>query len=89
MESILIVITGWIGSILLAACGIPLARAAIQDNSIAKNLSSGFLNCWLWGEVFILIYAAMLGKDLIPVLFNVSFNIICILIILWIRWRTP
>jgi hypothetical protein len=79
---------GWLGSAALAACGVPLLYASVKDSSIAKNISGGFLGLWLGGEVLALMYAAMLepGK-LLPLLFNYSFNIACILGILWIRWR--
>jgi hypothetical protein len=81
-------VIGWLGSIALAACGIPLLYASIKDRSIAKNISGGFLGLWLGGEVLALMYASMLEPSkLLPLLFNYSFNIACILGILWIRWR--
>ena len=79
---------GWAGSIALALCGLPLLYASIKDRSVAKNISGGFLGLWLGGELLTLMYAAMLESDrLLPLLFNYSFNIACILGILWIRWR--
>lgn len=77
---------GWIGSILLACCGLPLLVGAIRDRSIARNISMAFLQAWLWGEIFVAAYAVLLGDELRPVLFNVSMNIVCILGILWLRW---
>ena len=84
---IFIQLLGWLGSIALACCGLPIVFSALKDRSIAKNLPILFLNLWFWGELLIMLYAAMLGKDLAPVFFNCVINIVCIMAVLWIRWR--
>lgn len=78
-------LTGWIGSFMLAMCGVPLLIASVRNPAVAKQLSLLFLHLWFWGEVLVLWYAVALGKDLLPVVFNTGFNIVCILGIFWIR----
>ena len=87
MGLIMIDLVGWLGSAMLAACGVPLLYTCIKERSIAKNISMAFLQLWLWGEVFVIVYAAMQSVELMPILFNCVSNIVCIFGILWIRWR--
>ncbi len=83
----MIELVGWLGSIMLAICAIPLLASCIADRSIAKNISGKFIGLWLGGEVLCLGYAAAIGDVGIPLLLNYSMNIMCLFGVLWIRWR--
>lgn len=73
-------IIGWIGAILFAICGVPQARRSFKDGH-SSGVSLTFLLLWLGGEILTLVYT--IPKGLLPLIFNYSINIICILIILW------
>ncbi len=83
----MIELIGWTGSFLLAVCGLPLLLGAVQSPQIAKQMSGAFLYCWLLGEILVLGYAATLGEAGLPLWINYVTNIVCILGVLWIRWR--
>jgi uncharacterized protein with PQ loop repeat len=72
-------IIGWIGSILFAACGIPQAWQCYKNGN-SRGLAWGFLITWLFGEILTIVY--VLPKMDIPLLFNYTFNLIVLLIIL-------
>jgi len=61
---------GFIGSILLAVCGIPEVVRTIKDNKC--HLGWNFLLLWFGGELFMLTYIIPM-KDL-PLLLNYVFN---------------
>ncbi len=61
---------GFIGSILLAVCGIPEVVRTIKDNKC--HLGWNFLLLWFGGELFMLTYVIPM-KDL-PLLLNYVFN---------------
>jgi len=61
---------GFIGSILLAVCGIPEVVRTIKDNKC--HLGWNFLLLWFGGELFMLSYIIPM-KDL-PLLVNYIFN---------------
>jgi len=61
---------GFIGSILLAVCGIPEVVRTIKDNKC--HLGWNFLLLWFGGELFMLTYVIPM-KD-IPLLLNYVFN---------------
>jgi hypothetical protein len=69
---------GWVGSFLLAICGLFEAincwRRGICDSSLMFILS------WLIGEVFCLMY--VLPKMDYPLIFNYSFNIMFVAVML-------
>ena len=58
---------GWIGSILMAFCGLPQAIESYKTKS-SRGLSWGFLIMWFSGELLTLIY--ILPKMDLPLLFN-------------------
>lgn len=71
----------YIGNILLAICGLPMAVEAVRKGYNTTNLL--FLLLWLSGEVLTLIYVISLGD--IPLLLNYIPNIVFLLIIIKYR----
>lgn len=66
---------GYIGSFLLAICGLPQAMQSIKDgHSNGINVATALL--WLFGEIFIIIY--VLPKGDIPLLLNYFSNLLII-----------
>lgn len=70
---------GWIGSILLASCGLPLAWESFK-NKHSNGISGMFLTMWLVGEL--LTFAYIFPKQDYPLLFNYSLNIICLAVVI-------
>ena len=75
---------GWIGSILLAFCGLPQALDTIKRKS-AKGLAWGFLLMWFVGELATFIY--IIPKMDLPLLINYGANMIFLSIILFYKIR--
>lgn len=75
-------IIGWIGSVLLAFCGLPQAIESYKTKSSA-GLTWGFLLMWFVGEIFTVIY--IIPKWHWPLLFNYTANIIFLSIILYYK----
>ena len=75
---------GWIGSILMAFCGLPQAIESYKTKS-SRGLSWGFLIMWFSGELLTLIY--ILPKMDLPLLFNYTANIIFLIIIIYYKLR--
>lgn len=69
----------WLGSILLAGCGIPQAWHCARTQS-AEGLSWSFVLAWFFGEVLTLAYVVDLQS--VPLILNYSVNILCLLVIL-------
>lgn len=76
---------GYIGSIMLACCGLPQAYHSIKTGK-SEGLSLGFLLLWSLGEIFTLIY--IIPKADIPLLLNYSCNIL-FLVIIWKYYFFP
>ena len=74
----------WVGSILLALCGLPLALEAIRRKCDYTPLT--FLLMWYIGEWFCAIYAVSISE--LALTFNYVFNIICISIVLYYNLRS-
>lgn len=72
-------IIGWIGSILLALCAVPLAWQSYWQKH-SDGISSLFLAMWLVGEVLTATY--VLPKKDYPLLFNYGLNIACLVIVI-------
>lgn len=73
---------GWIGSTLLAICGVPEAIKVY----LKKQCDIGWtmLITWYLGEILAAIYTAFkLGLD--PLLFNYSVNIVAITVMLYYK----
>ena len=75
-------IMGWIGSILLAICGIPQAIMSFKDKN-SDGISWAFLLLWAFGEIFALAY--VYDKLDIPLLLNYSVNMLTLAVILYYR----
>ena len=73
---------GWIGSILLAFCGLPQAIKCFRTKSSA-GIDPGFIMMWLAGELFTLAY--VLPKLDWPLLFNYGANILFIGVIVYYK----
>jgi uncharacterized protein with PQ loop repeat len=64
---------GWIGSTLLAWCGLPQVIKAIRDGH-ATGVSGVFLTMWLIGELCVLIYVLPSGDK--PLIVNYTLNLV-------------
>ena len=73
---------GWLGSILLAFCGLPQAIESIKTKS-SEGLTWGFILMWFLGEICTFIY--ILPKLDLPLLFNYTANIIFLAIIIYFK----
>ncbi len=73
---------GWVGSIMLAICGLPEAYLSIKRGYC--KLSWSFLNLWLGGEILTLIPILFKIKESY-LIFNYSANIMFILIMLYYK----
>lgn len=73
---------GWIGSILLAFCGLPQAIESIKTKS-SEGLTWGFIGMWFIGEICTFIY--ILPKMDLPLLLNYTANIIFLSIIIFYK----
>ena len=81
-------IFGWSGAFLLATCGLPQLIKTIKTRSF-DGLSFLFLVWWLAGEILTVTYIFYTAFRL-PLIFNYTFNIIVVTIILilyFISWR--
>ena len=73
---------GWIGSILLAFCGLPQAIESYKTKN-SNGLTWGFISMWLIGEICTFIY--IIPKMDLPLLFNYSANILFLIIIIYYK----
>jgi uncharacterized protein with PQ loop repeat len=73
---------GYIGSILLAICGLPQAIESYKTKS-SEGLTWGFILLWFFGEIFT--FAYILPKMDLPLLINYSANLIFLIIILYFK----
>jgi uncharacterized protein with PQ loop repeat len=73
---------GWVGSLLLAFCGLPQAIESWRKKS-SKGVTWGLLVMWMLGEVFTLIY--VFPKMDMPLLFNYSANIAFLFVIVYYK----
>ena len=73
---------GYIGSIMLAICGLPQAIESYKTKS-SEGLTWGFILLWLFGELFT--FAYILPKMDLPLLINYSANIIFLTIIVYFK----
>ena len=75
---------GWLGSILLALCGLPQAIESYKTKSSA-GLTWGFILMWFIGEIMTFIY--IVPTLTWPLIFNYSANIIFLIIIIYFKIR--
>lgn len=68
-------ICGWIGSILLALCGLPQLIKTLKTRRV-NDFSGLFLLMWFLGEVLTLIYILSQPFFQLPLLANYCINII-------------
>jgi uncharacterized protein with PQ loop repeat len=73
---------GWIGSILLAFCGLPQAIESYRTKN-SDGLTWGFLIMWGVGEIFTVVY--IIPKWHWPLIFNYVANLVFISIILYYK----
>ena len=75
-------IIGWLGSILLAFCGLPQAIESYKTKS-SEGLTWGFIGMWFFGEIMTIIY--ILPQMVLPLIFNYTANIIFLSIIIYYK----
>ena len=73
---------GWLGSILLAFCGLPQAIESYKTKS-SEGLTWGFIGMWFIGEIMTIIY--ILPQMVLPLIFNYTANIIFLAIIIYYK----
>ena len=73
---------GWLGSILLAFCGLPQAIESYKTKN-SDGLTWGFISMWFVGEILTVIY--IIPKWHWPLIFNYTANIIFLSIILYYK----
>jgi uncharacterized protein with PQ loop repeat len=73
---------GWLGSTLLAFCGLPQALESWKTKN-SNGLTWGFLLAWTLGELCTLVY--VLPRLDWPLIFNYSANLIFLGIILFFK----
>jgi uncharacterized protein with PQ loop repeat len=72
---------GWLGSALLACCGLPEAIKSLREKQ--SGLTWGLLLMWFIGEIFLMVYAIHLGS--IPLFCNYTANVFILLPVLWYK----
>ena len=77
-------IVGWIGSILLALCAVPLAWESYRQKH-SNGISNLFLTMWLVGELLTAAY--VLPKKDYPLLFNYGLNIACLIVVIRYKFK--
>jgi len=75
---------GWLGGIMLALCGIPLAWESFKQKH-SNGISNMFLIMWLIGEL--MMFAYVLPKHDMPLLFNYSINIVCLAVVVRYKFK--
>ena len=73
---------GWIGSLLLALCGLPQAIESYKTKS-SEGLTWGFILMWFVGELCTFVY--IIPKMDLPLLVNYSANICFLLVIIYFK----
>lgn len=73
---------GWLGSSLLAICGLPQALQSIKDKH-SDGLNWGFILFWFIGEILTLIY--VMPKFDLPLIFNYCANLVFLAIIIYFK----
>ena len=76
---------GWIGSILLAICGLPMLIKSYKEGH-AEGVSLLFLLAWWLGEVLLLVFVIGKFKGIILIL-NYSANVLLVTGILYYKFR--
>lgn len=73
---------GWVGSALLAFCGLPQAVESWRTGS-SSGVTWGLLVMWGFGEVLTLAY--VFPKMELPLIFNYTANILFLLVIAYYK----
>ena len=79
----MIELLGWIGGICLAVCALPQAIKSYRTKS-SEGISGTFIALWIAGEIFTIGYILLTTMQW-PLLINYSFNILCLLVIIFYR----
>lgn len=77
------ILLSWIGSFLLAICGLPIAYEAYKNKS--SDISTSFLALWGAGELLTLIYVVYKEENALT--FNYFSNMIFIGIIVYYKFN--
>lgn len=75
---------GWVGSILLALCGLPELIRTVKDGRC--HVGWGMLLTWFFGEVFVLIHVISSLNDLALVT-NYTLNIAILSVMIYYKFR--
>jgi|TARA_R110000851_G_scaffold308291_1_gene467112 hypothetical protein len=76
-------VLSWVGSFLLAICGLPIAYEAYKTKT--SDISTSFLLLWGFGEIFTFIYVVYKEENALT--FNYFSNIIFIGIIVYYKFK--
>lgn len=74
----------WIGSVLLALCGLPETIRTVRDGKC--HIGWGMLLMWYFGEILVLYHVLVNVKDS-ALAFNYIFNCVLISIMLYFKIR--
>lgn len=77
-------IIGWIGTILLALCGLPQVIRTYKTGQ-THDLSWSFLFMWWVGELLTFIYVIYNDHTQLPLLMNYGLNIILVFYLLFMK----
>ena len=77
-------ILGWLGSALLASCGLPQVWTTYRTKTV-KGLSLAMLLTWHFGGLFMLIYICVVAPAL-PVIVNYALNAVSTTSLLVMYW---
>lgn len=73
---------GWIGSLLLAFCGLPQAWDSYRTKQ-SSGITWGMITMWLAGECLTLAY--VWPTMALPLIVNYTANILCLLVIIFYK----
>jgi hypothetical protein len=75
-------VIGWLSSLCLTLCGLPLAWEALRTGHV-RGIHSYFILLWTVGELLGIVY--VWGDK--PLMLNYGFNLAVCIILCWYNWR--
>lgn len=75
-------VVGWLGSVLLAFCGLPQAVESWRTGS-SRGVTWGFMAMWGIGEILTLLY--ILPKMELPLIFNYTANLLFLSVMVYYK----
>lgn len=84
----MIIMLGWIGSVLLMLCSLPQLIKMLQTKNV-ESISPIFLFSWLLGMIFMLLHVILIGNPSIPIVMNysVSLFVVISMIVTYLKYK--